>query len=230
MARGGSKGLPGKNIRPVGGKPLIAWTLEAALKCPLVNRVVVTTDSQEIADVCRAFGAEVPFLRPSELAQDDTPGMDPLLHAVRWLEDNENYRPELVMLAQATSPLRPAEDMSRAIELLFEKSADAVVSVTPVEEHPFAMKRMDEDGRMTDYVGQENPVNRRQDLPPLYVLNGAIYLVRRDVLLREETFYTDCTYGLIMPPERSIDVDTAWDLYLADLILRDRAEHGHNQG
>jgi CMP-N,N'-diacetyllegionaminic acid synthase len=229
MARGGSQGVPGKNLRIVAGKPLIAWTIEAALQCPLLDRVVVTTDSFEIADIGRTFGAEVPFMRPAELAHDDTPGMVPLLHAVKWLGDNENYSPDLVMLLQPTSPLRTAGDITAAIELLLEKSADTVVSLSPVDQHPYIMKVVEPDGRIRDYVKLDQPPDRRQDFPPLYALNGALYLARLDVLLERESFYPDMTYGLIMPGERSLDVDTPWDLYLADLILRDRGEHAAHQ-
>jgi len=229
MARGGSKGIPGKNLRIVAGKPLIAWTLEAALRCPLLGRVVVTTESFEIADTARSFGAEVPFMRPAELAQDDTPGIEPVLHAVRWLEAHENYKPDLVMLLQPTSPLRTAGDITAAVELLTEKSPDAVVSISPVDQHPYIMKVVESDGRIRDYAQLDQPPDRRQDFPALYALNGAIYLVRVDVLLERESFFTDMTYGLIMPRERSLDVDTPWDLYLADLILKDRREHAADQ-
>lgn len=225
MARGGSKGVPGKNLRIVGGKPLIAWTIETALDCPLLDRVVVTTDSAEIAAAARSLGAEVPFMRPAELAEDETPGMAPLLHAVRWLSANESYHPDLVLLLQPTSPLRITGDVTAAIELLVEKGADAVISLSPVERHPYVMKVLETDGRIRDYIELDQPPARRQDFPALYALNGAIYLARREVLLERESFYTDRTYGFTMPPERSLDIDTLWDLYLVDLILKDRDKH-----
>jgi CMP-N,N'-diacetyllegionaminic acid synthase len=224
-ARGGSKGIPGKNLRPVAGKPLIAWTVETALAATLLDRVIVSTESLEIADVASRYGAEVPFMRPAELAQDDTPGIEPVLHAALWLEENEGYRPDLIMLLQPTSPLRVPEDIDRAIELIQEKSADAIVSVTPAEAHPYWMKQIDGSGRMTDFIKLDQPIDRRQDLPEVYVLNGAIYLARYEVLVKQKTFYTDNTLSLVMPVERSLDIDTPWDLYLADLILRDRLGH-----
>jgi CMP-N,N'-diacetyllegionaminic acid synthase len=224
-ARGGSKGIPGKNLQPVAGKPLIAWTVETALAATLLDRVIVSTDSPEIAEVARRYGAEVPFIRPADLAQDDTPGIAPVLHAAQWLYDNEGYRPDLMMLLQPTSPLRIPEDIDRAIDLIHEKSADAIVSVTRVETHPYWMKQIDGPGRMTDFIKLDQPIDRRQDLPEVYVLNGAIYLARYEVLMGQEAFYTDNTFSLVMPVERSLDIDTSWDLYLADLILKDRLGH-----
>jgi len=221
-ARGGSKGIPGKNLKPVAGKPLIAWTIETALAATMLDRVIVSTDSPEIADLARRYGAETPFMRPAELAQDDTSGVAPVLHAVHWLAENEGYHADLIMVLQPTSPLRIPADIDRAIELACEKKADAVVSVAPVEAHPYWMKQRDRDGRITDFMNPDQPIERRQDLPELYALNGAIYLVRRDVLMEQETFYTDNTFSLVMPVERSLDVDNPWDLYLADLILKDR--------
>jgi N-acylneuraminate cytidylyltransferase/CMP-N,N'-diacetyllegionaminic acid synthase len=221
-ARGGSKGMPGKNILPLAGKPLIGWTIEASLACPAVSRTLVTTDSQEIYDVAASFGAETPFLRPAELAADDTPGMLPILHAVRWMEEHEGYKPFYVMVLQPTSPLRTSQDIAGAIELCESKQADAVVSLTAAPCHPFWMKRLDEQGRIFDFNSncQVSPV--RQNLPKAYALNGAIYLARRDVLLEAKTWYTDKTFGYLMPRERSLDIDEPWDFHLANLVVRDR--------
>jgi len=227
-ARGGSKGIPEKNIRPVGGKPLITWSIEAALASRSIQRVVVSTDSPKIVEIARESGGEVPFLRPAELARDDTPGVDPVLHAVRWLEENQSYVPDWVVLLQPTSPLRVARDIDRAFEMASAKNADAVVSLTEGEHHPYWMKELDPDGRMHDFIALERPITRRQDLPRVYALNGAVYLVRREVLLRTQTFFPENTFGLIMPRDRSLDVDTPWDLYLVDLILKDM--YGRQRG
>ncbi len=221
-ARSGSKGIPGKNLRPVAGKPLIAWTVEAALAATLLDRVIVSTESSQIVEVALRYGAEAPFMRPENLAQDDTPGVAPVLHAAEWLEENQGYRPDLIMLLQPTSPLRISEDIDNAIALAVERKADAVVSVTPAEAHPYWMKQIHDDGRVTDFIKLDRPIDRRQDLPPLYALNGAIYLARYKVLMEWKTFDTDNTFSFVMPPERSLDVDTPWDLYLADLVLKDR--------
>jgi len=224
-ARGGSKGIPRKNIAKVAGKPLVAWTIETAIICPLLDRVIISTDDPEIANVARCYGAEVPFLRPSELAQDDTPGIETILHTVRWLHEHEGYRPDYVMVLQPTLPLRTVEDIEAAVQLAWECQADGVVSVCTVHRHPYWMKRITEDGRLTDFLSLDHAYTQRQELPPVYALNGAIYLARCEVLLEQRTFYTDRTYAYIMPPERSLDIDTPWDLYLADLILKDRMRH-----
>jgi CMP-N,N'-diacetyllegionaminic acid synthase len=221
-ARGGSKGVARKNLAPVAGKPLIAWVLEEARRCAAIDDLVVTTDDAEIAAVARDFGARTPFLRPAHLAQDDTPGMAPLLHALRWLIANEGSQPDLVMPLQATSPLPTAADMNAAISLLQERRAEAVISVTPVAHHPYWTKRLDAAGRLTDFIAQEQPVRRRQDLPPAYALNGALELVRTGVLLERPDDYARCALGLVLPAERALDIDTPWDLHLADLILKAR--------
>ncbi|MBC8331869.1 MAG: acylneuraminate cytidylyltransferase family protein [Anaerolineae bacterium] len=218
-ARGGSKGVPNKNIARVGGKPLVAWTILAAKQVRSVDRIVVTTDSPEIARVARDYQAEVPFIRPPELALDDTPGMPPILHAIQWLETNQSYCPDYIMCLQPTSPLRSSQDIDAVIRIALDKDADSIVSVSSVQQHPQWMKYVDAEGRMADYFPAADLIMRRQDLPPVYALNGAIYLTRRNILLEKETWYAPETYAYIMPPERSIDIDTSWDLYLTNLLL-----------
>jgi CMP-N,N'-diacetyllegionaminic acid synthase len=208
----------------VAGRPLIAWTIEAALHCPTLNRVVVSTDDLEIAAVSRTHGAEAPFIRPAELARDDTPTMPVVTHALKWLADEEGYVPERVMLLQPTSPLRTSEDIAAALVLADERSADSVISVSEASTHPHLSKRITREGLLVDFM--DHPaVERRQDLEPLYALNGAIYLARRSVL-EKHSFYGPRTYAYVMPPERSLDVDTAWDLHLCDLVLRDLHARG----
>ena len=176
-ARGGSKAIPDKNIKTLGGKPLIAWTISAALEAGGVDRVIVSTDSQRIAETARAYGAQVPFLRPADLAQDDTPGIAPILHAAQWCLENESYEPDYVLCLQPTSPFRSSGDIDMAIALAQEKEAESVVSVTPVEHHPNWMQLVDEQGKLVDFIQGGSAVNKRQDMPPVYALNGAIYLV-----------------------------------------------------
>lgn len=217
VARGGSTSIPRKNLAPLAGRPLIAWTIEAALRCPAIDRVVVSTDDGEIAAVAREHGAETPFIRPPELARDDTPTMPVVLHALQQLSA-EGYVPGSVMLLQPTSPLRTSADINAAIALAQERSADSVVSVSLAASHPHLAKRITTDGRLEDFMAHP-PVVRRQDLEPVYALNGAIYLIRREPLVESQTFYGPKTYAYVMPSERSIDVDTEWDLRLCDLIL-----------
>ena len=223
-ARGGSKSIPGKNTVQMAGKPLIAWTIETSQKTAIVDRTIVSTDSLEIADISKKYGAEVPFMRPPELAQDDTPGVQPFIHAVKWLEDHENYLPDYALYLQPTSPLRNVSDIEAAVKLAISKNADAVVSVTTPEHHPYWMKKVDQDGRMEDFIPTEKPYIRRQDLPKAFALNGAIYLVRRDVLLARGSWYTESTYAFIMPPERSIDIDSPWHLSLAEFLLKEKGQ------
>lgn len=219
-ARGGSKSMPRKNIAPLAGKPLIAWTIEAARASRLLSRILVSTDDGEIAQVAAAWGAEVPFTRPAELAGDATPHVLVVEHAIRWLEEAEGSRPHYMLLLQPTSPLRSAEDIDAAIALAEEREAIAVVSVSPMERHPYLSKRILANGTLADFITSDIAYLRRQDLPPAYALNGALYLNRCDSLLRDHSFLPPGTLGYVMPPERSLDVDTPWDFHLIELVLQ----------
>jgi CMP-N,N'-diacetyllegionaminic acid synthase len=222
-ARRGSKGVPGKNIYPVAGKPLLAWSIEAATACPSVHRVIVSTEDNEIARIALEFGAEVPFRRPAELARDDSSSVDVIVQAVDWLARHEQYRPEFVLLLQPTSPLRTSTDISTAIDLALEKQANGVASVSLVKHHPYWMKQINEDGVLVDFNRTPDLVRpyRRQDLPELYLPNGAIYLTRRETIVGAHSLYADRTYAYVMPPERSVDIDSFLDLRLAELLLRE---------
>ena len=222
-ARAGSKGIRHKNIALINGRPMIAYSIQVALDSNVLDRVVVSTDSPKIASIARSFGAKTPFLRPIKLAQDKTPGIQPVLHALHWLEKHERYRPDYVICLQPTSPLRTVTDIKNAVSLAERKKADSVVSVGPVEHHPYWMKKIDEQGRMSDFMLLTRAIMRRQDLPSVYALNGAIYLARREVLLNHKTWYTKRTYAYLMPHDRSLDIDTPWDLHLAEFILKERA-------
>lgn len=223
-ARGGSKSVPRKNMSMVAGRPLIAWTIEVALACSALDRVIVSTDDKEIIEISQQYGAEAPFLRPLRLAQDDTSSIDTLIHAVKWLEKQQNYQPDYVMMLQPTSPLRTVEDIELAIQIIREKEADSVVSVCVAHHHPYWTKRIVNDGQLTDFLTLDRSYPRRQELPEVYALNGAIYLVRREILLEVKTFYTGRTYAYVMHSRHSLDIDNSWDLHLADLILKDKYE------
>jgi len=224
-ARGQSKGIPGKNLRPLAGKPLIAWTIEAARASKLLNRIIVSTDDDRIAEVAREYGAEVPFMRPAELAADHTPHLDVMLHAIKWIEEQPGGGCDYVMLLQPTSPFRTADDIDTAIKLASAKQAVAVVSVCEVARHPYLMKRILENGMIEDMFDVKIAYLRRQALPACYSLNGAIYLNRPEVLQSEKVFSPKGTYAYIMPHERSFDIDTFWDLYVAELIMRDKIDN-----
>jgi CMP-N,N'-diacetyllegionaminic acid synthase len=214
-ARGGSKGIPRKNIREIAGKPLIAWTIEAARAVPGIAAVVVSTEDEEIAAVARAAGAEVPFMRPVELAADETPGVDPVLHAIDQLPQYD-----AVLLLQATSPLRTSVDIEGLLVLAESSGAPAVVSVRAPHDHPQWMYRMGEHDAL-EALENTPPADRRQDLPAIYALNGAMYFARTDWLRAQRTFIGPGTLGYVMPSERSIDIDAPLDWRIAEMLLKD---------
>lgn len=222
-ARGGSKGIPRKNIRQLAGKPLIASTIEVALKCPSLDRVIVSTDDQEIAYVSRQYEAEVPFLRPSELAQDDTPDLPVFQHALLWLAGNEGYYPDIVVWLRPTAPLRTVQDVETAIRLLTETGSDCVRSVCEAEHHPFWMKRLDGDQLLPFAEGiDEREFYRRQLLPPAYRLNGAVDVTWRRTVMEQGLLYSGDVRGYVMPKERSVDLDSELDFAFAELLLQKR--------
>lgn len=218
-ARGGSKGVPRKNIRVLGGKPLIAWTIEAALRSSDSMRLIVSTDSAEIAEVSKEYGAEIPFLRPVELAGDTFTSVSAVLHAVVWLVEHENYRPDLILLLQPTSPFRSSQDIDSSLKLQRENAADAVVSVTPNLRPLQWLRKIDEQGILVSAPINDTIARRRQDAEPLYQLNGAVYVIKSEVFIREQTFYPHQTRAYIMPPERSLDIDTELDFLIAELFM-----------
>ena len=223
-ARGGSRSVPKKNIALVGGKPLIAWTIEAALQSRALDYVMVSTDDDEIADVSRRYGVDVPFKRPAELARDDSPHVGVVTHAVSWLASQQSWTPEYAMLLQPTSPLRTTEDIQAAVDLALAKQADSVVSVCAARHHPSLAMQIAPEGTLADFRGgvPQHLDRRRQELPPAYALNGAIFLTRRRILLDQHTFYPARTFAYVMPPERSLDIDDRWDLHMAHVMLEHR--------
>jgi CMP-N,N'-diacetyllegionaminic acid synthase len=204
-ARGGSKGLPGKNVRPVRGRPLIDFTIAAAKAATCVDRVVLSTDDDEIARVAESCGCEVPFRRPVSLASDESKSMDVVLHALDQLP-----RFDIVVLLQPTSPARVAADIDATVQQLVNAQAPACVTVCAAEESPYWMYRLGEQARLTPLL--DTPAaTRRQDLPTVFVLNGAVYAARTDVLRRTGSFLGSDTVAHVMPRQRSIDIDTLED-------------------
>jgi CMP-N,N'-diacetyllegionaminic acid synthase len=222
-ARGGSKGIPDKNIAPCADRPLIAWTCEAASGSALLARTIVSTDSDRIARVAGEWGVAAPFLRPAELAQDTTPSIDVLLHALSWLEARPEEVRALVLL-QPTSPLRTSAHIDAAVQLFLDSGADSVVSVmrAPHRFHPSSVLR-DVDGWLAPYEGTSHTVRRRQDAPPVFARNGPAILVVSPALLRAGRLYGDRTRGFVMSAEDSVDVDELSDLRYAEFLLRSRA-------
>ncbi len=225
-ARGGSRGIPGKNTRLLGGKPLIVWSIEAARQCRSVARVLVSTDAPAIADIARAAGGEVPFLRPPELARDDSSHLSVVLHALDWLRDHEQIAPDYLLLLQPTAPFRTAADLDGAAALARARNADAVVSVCEARTHPLLTKTIQPDGTLEDFIPRTLAYERRQDFPPAFMLNGALYLNRSASLRATGTFRPPGTLAYVMPAERSVDLDTLADWELAELLLEKR-KAGH---
>lgn len=218
-ARGGSKGLPRKNVLELADRPLIAWTLAAAHQAACIDRCIVSTEDAEIAAVARAHGGEVPFMRPRELADDQAPTMDAVFHALDQLPGFD-----LVVLLQPTSPLRIADDIEQTLARMIAARAPACVSVTEPAKSPYWSYRTDLRGRLVPLIDPAYARMRRQDLPPAYVLNGAVYAAQIDWLREQRSFLHPDTLAYPMPAERSLDIDTALDLHLAGLLLGDRAD------
>lgn len=231
-ARGGSKGLPGKNIRPIAGKPLLAWTAEAARGSRL-DRAVLSTDDEGIARAGRACGLEVPFMRPPELAKDDTPGIDVVIHAVGRLLD-AGYRADAVMLLQPTSPLRRAGHIDRAIALLEGRpEADSLVSVVraPHNMIPETLMRLGPDGWLEPVVPWDERKNLRQSKPAYFARNGAaIYLVRTECLMGRKSLYGDRILPLEMGKEESLDIDDLLDFEFCEYLLTKRQAESPEDG
>ncbi|GFE51045.1 posttranslational modification protein [Roseobacter cerasinus] len=218
-ARGGSKGVPGKNIRPLMGKPLIVYTIEQALACGQIDRVCVSTDSQEIADVARLAGAEVPFLRPAALATDTAGKLDAILHLVEHVEaDNAQF--SRVIDLDPTSPLRALSDIEQCLGLL-DSSCDAVITGFEADKNPyFNMVEVDQDGSVRLCKPLEGPVTSRQSAPKVYSMNASIYVWHRQSLTRN--LWSGRTKLHVMPRERSIDIDEPLDFRIVELIMQDQ--------
>ena len=222
-ARGGSKGIPRKNLVPLGGRPLIAHTCEAARASRTLTRVVVSTDDQEIAATAAALGVDVPFLRPAALAADDTPMLDVLLDLLSTLEQRERYRPDVLVLLQPTSPFRRAEHIDTAVDRLVASGADSVVSVIPVPHQftPSSLMRLEGDRLVP--AGESHAPPRRQDKPVLYARNGpAVLAVRSEVILRQRALYGRDTRAFMMSRAESVDIDDGFDLQMAELLFAAR--------
>lgn len=216
-ARGGSKGVPRKNVRLLAGKPLIAWTIEEAKKSKYIDRLILTTEDDEIIETAKTYGCEVPFIRPIELAQDSTPGIEPILHALKQIKGYD-----YIVVLQPTSPFRLAEDIDSCIERLVETKSSACVSVTKPDSSPYWMYTINEAGKMQPLIKQEELTARRQDLSIVYALNGAVYVAEVDWLKSNQSLLTEDTTAFVMPTERSFDIDTEKDFLWCDWLMNKR--------
>ena len=223
-ARGGSKGVPRKNIRPLGGKPLIGWAIEVARNCPSLDRVIVSTDDAEIADVARCFGAEVPFLRPAELARDDSPELLTWQHCIRTLIAEEGKSPEVLVAVPATAPLRMVEDVEACVANLYTSGADLSLTVKSAESNPYFTMVTLEDGWLSMLINPPNPIFRRQDAPKVFDIVPVAYAARAEYVLRTPRLLDGKVSATIVPPERSVDIDTELDIAFAEFLLNRNAQ------
>ena len=217
-ARGGSKGVPGKNIRLLCGKPLLAHSIEVAQRCKLIDRVIISTDNPEIADIAREYGAEVPFLRPRKLAQDDTPKLPVIRHAVQFLEAQEGHHADIVVDLDATSPLRTEKDIEACIRMVRDEGADNAFSVTEARRNPYFNMVEIINGKVRPVKELDHPITRRQDAPEVYDENASIYVWKRDVLMNEDSTYLENTRIYLMP-RWAIDIDDEIDFEFVEFIL-----------
>lgn len=228
-ARGGSKGIPRKNVALCAGKPLLWYTCEAALNCTALSRVVLSTDDAEIGALGQTFGVEVPFLRPAKIAGDEAPSIAVMLNILEWL-DAEKSKIDAIVLLQPTSPLRTSRHIDEACALYRESGAKTVVSVTPIPHryHPQSLMQI-KDGLALPYQGDRIVPQRRQDLMPLYARNGPAILICSTEVLRGGSLYEEPTFAYVMSEEQSIDIDTPCDLVIAESLLSRRGPESGNE-
>ena len=221
-ARGGSKGIPDKNINLLRNKPLIYYTICEALKSRMLTDFIVSTDSKKIKEVSEHYGAKVPFLRPDNLSHDNALAIPTIQHAVKYYEKIVGFEYDIILMLQPTAPLRTAKDIDVSLKKLIDSDADSVISVVDVDNyHPYKMKKIKGEN-LHDYVNSnlENPP--RQELPKLYIVNGAIYATRRNIFILENTFKGKKCIPYIMPQSRSINIDRLTDFLVADYYLKRR--------
>jgi CMP-N-acetylneuraminic acid synthetase len=220
-ARGGSKGLPGKNIKILCGKPLIAHTIEQAKQSKYIDRVIVSTEDEEIAKTSLEYGAEVPFMRPMALAGDSSSTVDVLLHAIHWLENTDSYPFDILVLLHVTTPLRSVDDIDRSIALVVEEKADNVISVAEAHRNPyFNMVEINSDGYAA--LAKQGNFTTRQAAPMIYDMNSSIYVWWKELLKEKKKIFLDKTRIHVMPKERSIDIDDHIDFKIAEMMMAER--------
>jgi CMP-N,N'-diacetyllegionaminic acid synthase len=221
-ARSGSKGIKDKNILRIADKTVMDYTVEAGLAAKMIDRVIVSTDSQRYRDIALAAGAEAPFLRPGELAMDNTPSIQVIIHALEWLADNENYRPEILVLLQPTTPLRNAQHIDEAINQMLDSGADSVVSLVESQKCLYRLCELDENGKVK--ILEHTNYARRQEAPMVYRENGAIYASYVSRILSQGKLLGESIAGYVMSEKDSIDLDTELDLKLLEILLSERQQ------
>jgi CMP-N-acetylneuraminic acid synthetase len=220
FARGGSKGLPGKNIRMLAGKPLIAWSIEHALAVSRVDRVIVSTDSLEIAEVAKRYGADAPFLRPAELSEDDSPEWLAWRHALNYIRETEGVLPDAMLSVPATAPLRSPMDIEKCLDKFDEGNADVVITVTDAHRNPyFNMVKRRMDGSVELVNSPQSKIERRQDAPLVYDMTTVCYVARPEFVMTSDGIFDGRVDAVHIPIERSIDIDTLLDFRIAESLL-----------
>ena len=223
-ARGGSKRLPGKNVRPLGGKPLVVWSIDGVKNIPEICDILVSTDDPDIADVCEEAGAYVPWLRPAELATDTASSVDAAIHALDWYEAEKGSVDGLLLL-QPTSPFRTRATVQQGIELFGKHGHQPVLGVSPTQTHPMWMLKMEGD-YLVPFMQEHGIGTRSQNLPSAYVVNGSFYLISPSELRACRSFVGSKTIPLLIePPQEAVDIDTEWDFRMAEFIV---ASYGEN--
>ncbi len=221
FARGGSKGVPRKNIRPLAGKPLIAYSIEVARSLRCVDRVIVSTDDAEIAEVAKKFGAEVPFLRPPDLAQDNTPEWLAWRHALQTLQSPNAPKIDVMVSIPTTSPLRRSEDVQSCIDRLLATEADAVITIKETDRNPyFNMVTLDGQFSAKRVISPEKTIHRRQDAPKVYDMTTVAYALKTNFIFNKNSLFEGHIKAVIVPAERAIDIDTEFDFKLAEFLMR----------
>lgn len=228
-ARGGSKGIPKKNIKELVGKPLIAYTIEEAKKSKYINRIIVTTDSKEIAEIANKYGAEIPFIRPEELSQNATLDLPVFQHCLNWLKDNESYLPDIIVHLRPTAPLRQTEHIDFGIEVMLKniKEADSVRSVAKVDAHPLKMWRLEGD-RLSSFIPEdvykikESYNMPRQKLPSAFIQNGSVDVIKKDTIMKQNSMTGKNIFGFEMKGEESINIDNILDFMIAEILIKKR--------
>ena len=220
-ARGGSKGVPKKNIRFLGDKPLIAHAIEASLESKLVQRTLVSTESEEIAEISRKFGAEI-IKRPNVLAQDETPDLPVFQHVINTLEKKDDYFPDILVHLRCTSPFRTTQDIDNAVQKMIDTNADGVRTVNQVTETPFWMDIIEGQDILKSFIPGGRKYTRRQDLPKIYRANGLVDVVRRNIVMDKNCMYAeDNQRAVITETERSIEIDTELEFFLCEQLIKE---------
>ncbi len=221
IARGGSKGIPGKNIKNLAGKPLISYTIEAGLKSKLISKLILSTDDEGIAKIARKYGVSVPFIRPEKLSKDDTPGLPVITHAVKYMKEENNYQPDVIVVLQPTSPLRRSDHIDEALKIFLDYKTDSVVSVTkaPHNANPYSIMSVNKDGSIKQFQKYNELGNLRQKKPVFYCRNGAIYACTYKCLIENETLYGNLTIPYFMEKKDSFDIDDEIDWKIMECFL-----------